>query len=165
MPIAPETLLAFAVTAVAVVAGAVVDVVSKRIPNLVTFPAMLILVAIHAAFSGWSGLADALIGLGGGLLVFLIPHLFRLLGAGDVKLLAAVGAGLGPTALVTVVLFTSLAGGAQVALWLAARQFSRSGWIEGYRICYGPAIAAGTLAAMALPLCGQPYLALVMPHF
>ena len=165
MPIAPEMLLAFAVTAVAVVAGAVVDVVSKRIPNLITFPAMVILVAVHAAFSGTSGLTDALIGLGGGLLIFLIPHLFRVLGAGDVKLLAAVGAGLGPSALVTVVLFTSVAGGVQVVLWLAAKRFTHSGRIAGYRICYGPAIAAGTLAAMALPLCGQPYLALVAPQF
>ena len=165
MPLAPEMLIAFAVTALAVVAGAAVDVVSKRIPNLITFGAMLVLVAVHTAFSGLPGLTDALYGLGGGLLFFLIPHLFRLLGAGDVKLLAAVGAGLGPSALVTVVLFTSLAGGVQVMLWLALQRFSRSGRTPGYRLCYGPAIAAGTLAAMALPLCGQPYLALALPRF
>lgn len=165
MPLTPEILIAFAVTAVTVVAGAVVDVVSKRIPNLITFPAMLVLVAVHTVFSGTAGLTDALIGLGGGLLIFLIPHLLKVLGAGDVKLLAAVGAGLGPSALVTVVLFTSVAGGVQVLLWLVARRLSRSGRVAGYRLCYGPAIAAGSLAAMALPLCGQPYVRLVLPTF
>lgn len=165
MPIAPEMLTAFAVTALAVLAGAAVDVVHKRIPNLLTFPAMVLLVAVHTIFSGLSGLADALLGLAGGLIVFLIPYMFRVLGAGDVKLLAAVGAGLGPTALVTVVLFTSLAGGVQVVLWLAVRRLSRSGRIAGYRLCYGPAIAAGALAAMALPLCGLPYVRLVLPDF
>ncbi|MHC1790092.1 A24 family peptidase [Solidesulfovibrio sp.] len=165
MPLPLETQLAFAVTALAVVAGAAVDVASKRIPNMITFPAILLLLAIHTAFSGLPGLTDALLGLGGGLLIFLIPYLFRVLGAGDVKLLAAVGAGLGPTALLTVVLLTSLAGGLQAAGWLAAKRFSRTGREPGYRLCYGPAIAAGTLAAMALPLAGHPYISLALPRF
>ena len=165
MPLPLETLAAFAVTAVAVVAGAAVDVVQKRIPNRITFPAMLLLLAIHGGFSGLPGLTDALLGLAGGFLIFLIPHLFRVLGAGDVKLMAAVGAGLGPTALLTVVLFTSVAGGVQSLAWLAAKRLSRTDREPGYRICYGPAIAAGALAAMALPFFGRPYLSLALPHF
>ena len=165
MPIAPEMLIAFAITALAVIAGAAVDVVQKRIPNRITFPAMALLVAVHTVFSGLSGLADALLGLVGGLIVFLIPYMFRVLGAGDVKLLAVVGAGLGPSALVSLALFTSLAGGLQIALWLAAMRLSRGRVQPGKRLCYGPAIAAGALAAMALPLNGQPYLSIAFPQF
>ena len=165
MPLPLPTLVAFAVTAATVVAGAAVDVRQKRIPNLITFPAMLALIIIHGAFSGLPGLTEALLGLVGGFIIFLIPHLFRVLGAGDVKLMAAVGAGLGPSALLTVFLFTSVAGGVQSLAWLAAKRLSRTGREPGYRICYGPAMAAGTRAAMALPLFGQPYLSLALPHF
>ncbi|KHK00850.1 A24 family peptidase [Desulfovibrio sp. TomC] len=165
MPLPPQTLLAFAVTAVAVLAGAAVDVTQKRIPNLITFPAMLALIAVHTAFSGLPGLTDALLGLVGGFIIFLIPHLFRVLGAGDVKLMAAVGAGLGPSALLTVFLFTSLAGGVQSLAWLMAKHRAGTGKEPGYRVCYGPAIAVGTLATMALPFFGQPYLSIAFPRF
>lgn len=165
MPLPLQTLLAFAVTAVAVIASAAVDVTQKRIPNLITFPTMLVLIAIHTTFSGLPGLTDALLGLVGGFIIFLIPHLFRVLGAGDVKLMAAVGAGLGPSALLTVFLFTSLAGGVQSLAWLAAKRRAGTGKEPGFRVCYGPAIAVGTLAAMALPFFGQPYLSIVLPRF
>lgn len=162
MPVDSETLLAFAITAVACLAAAVVDVRSRRIPNLITFPAMAALLAVHGIFSGASGLGDAALGLAGGFIIFLIPHLFKVLGAGDVKLMAMVGAGLGSQGIVTAVLLTSIAGGAQILLWMTwARRIGR----PGYRLCYGPAIAAGAIVAMALRLAGEPYLTFALPHF
>jgi len=160
MPPDLETSLAFAVTTVAVTWSAVVDMRTRRIPNLVTFPAMAALLAIHGVLSGLPGLTESFLGLAGGFLVFLVPHLFRLLGAGDVKLMAAVGAGLGSRSLVTVVLLTSLAGGVQILPWLLWRRLSRSGSAPNWRPCYGPAIAAGAVGAMALQLFGAPYLSL-----
>ena len=165
MPLPVSTLAAFAVTAAAVVAGAVVDVAVRRIPNLVTFPAVVVLLGIHTWFSGLPGLGDALLGMVGALVIFLIPYAFRVLGAGDVKLLAVVGAGLGPSALLTVTLFTCLAGGLFIGLWLLVALQTGNAIKPGQRLCYGPAIAAGVLAAMALPLYGRPYLSLALPHF
>ncbi len=160
-----ETGLAFALTATASLSAAVMDMRTRRIPNAITFPAMVALLALHAFFSGLPGLKESGLGLAGAFLVFLVPHLFKALGAGDVKLMAAVGAGLGSSALLTAVLFTSLAGGLQFALWLAYIHITRQGTGARYRLCYGPAIAAGALGTMALHLAGIPYLTLILPTF
>lgn len=160
-----ETILTFAVTLAACLSAAVVDLRSRRIPNRITFPAMLVLLVLHGAFSGLSGLGESALGLCGGFLVFLVPHLFRVMGAGDVKLMAVVGAGLGSQALLTVFLFTSIAGGLQVLLWLAWLRLARPGAAVPPRPCYGPAVAAGALAAMALYAFDGAYLRLVLPGF
>lgn len=165
MPLSPETLIAFVLTAAACVAGAVVDVRSRRIPNRITFGAMAALLAVHGLFSGLAGLSDAALGLAGCFCITLVPYCFRVLGAGDVKLMAAVGAGLGAQAVVSVVLLTSLAGGAQCLLWLAWLHLRRQAPSKGFRLCYGPAIAAGALGTMAMALAGLPYIALTLPHF
>jgi len=165
MPLDLETALTFSLTAIACLAGAIIDVRTRRIPNWITFSAIVVLLALHGGFSGLPGLKESALGLTGGFLVMLIPHLFGVLGAGDVKLMAAVGAGLGSSSLVTVVLFTSLAGGLQIVLWMAWVYVAGSGKGRGYRICYGPAIAAGAMAAMALVLAGEPYLSVVLSDF
>lgn len=153
-----ETALSFALTAVACLTAAVVDVRQRRIPNRITFPAMGLLLVLHGLLSGWPGLREAGLGLVGGFLVMLVPHLFGVLGAGDVKLVAAAGAGLGSGALLTLVLFTSIAGGVQYVIWRLWLTASQGRFGRGYRLCYGPAIAAGVLGTMALALAGQPYL-------
>ena len=92
--------------------GSIHDLCERRIPNLLTGPAILIALALHAVYGGWSGLASsALAGLIAGA-IFLIFYLAGGMGAGDVKLIAAVGclAGLSNTAYLLVL--TSLAGGA-----------------------------------------------------
>ena len=71
------------------------DLRTSRIPNLLTFSAAAAGLAWHA-FGGWAPLASALGGLALGLLLFLPIYLLRGMGAGDVKLLAALGAWLGP---------------------------------------------------------------------
>ena len=98
-------------SAVAVVA-AITDVRDRRIPNRITYPAMIAGLALEAGVYGWRGL---LLGLGGGLLfggVFLLFHLIRAMGAGDVKLAAALGCIIGPAASWQVMFFTAVAGGA-----------------------------------------------------
>lgn len=165
MPLDLETLIAFALTAAACLSGAVIDIRTRRIPNSITFSAMAALLAMHGLFSGLPGLTASALGLAGCFIVMLVPHLFRVLGAGDVKLMAAVGAGLGSDAVLTVVLFTSLAGGAQVVLWMAWQRVFMGRFGRGYRLCYGPAIAAGAIGTMALALAGVPYLSLVLPTY
>jgi len=101
-----------AVATVCALAGAVTDIKSRRIPNLITGPAILAGLLLHLSLDGWRGLLTS---LAAGLIcgaIFLIFYLAGGMGAGDVKLIAAVGclAGLSNTAYLLVL--TSLAGGA-----------------------------------------------------
>jgi prepilin peptidase CpaA len=96
--------------ALAIVAAAW-DLRTRRIPNVLTFGAALVAVLLHGYLEGLNGLSLALAGWVVGLALFLPFFALGGLGAGDVKLLAAVGACLGPLAAVWVALYTSIAGG------------------------------------------------------
>jgi len=90
--------------------GSVHDVRERRIPNLVTGPAILAALTLHLICGGWGGLLDsALAGLIAGA-IFLVFFLAGGMGAGDVKLMAAVGCCVGLSSLFPVVLSTVLAG-------------------------------------------------------
>jgi prepilin peptidase CpaA len=92
-------------------AAACCDVKRFRIPNLITAPGVLLGLALNALLPDALGLTSALYGLALGLLGLLPLYLLRIWGAGDVKLVAMVGAFLGPTATITTVLFSFVAGG------------------------------------------------------
>jgi prepilin peptidase CpaA len=96
------------------------DVKERRIPNLLTGPAIMIALALHFFAGGWKETIAAMLAslLAGGLL--LIFFLAGGLGAGDVKLMAAVGCFAGLHALPTV-LFTTAVSGAIFGLTLAIR--------------------------------------------
>lgn len=104
------TIEQWAAVAIALVA-CVTDLRARRIPNLLTFPAALAGLAWHAA-GGFSALGWALGGLAVGLLLFFPLFLLRGMGAGDVKLLAALGAWLGPGTIAWVAAYAAIAGGA-----------------------------------------------------
>jgi len=97
------------------------DVRARRIPNAVVFPGALAGLALHALLPagaglfgspmGGLGLVSALGGLGLGLAVLLPMYALRLMGAGDVKLLAMVGAFVGAGQILAVALVTLAAGG------------------------------------------------------
>ena len=72
------------------------DVRSSRIPNWLTFPAMGFGLLAHSYMDGFQGALFSLRGLGAGLGLFLILYVSGSIGAGDVKLMAAVGAIVGP---------------------------------------------------------------------
>ena len=69
--------------------GAVTDLRTRRIPNLLTAPSMLIGLLLHLASGGWKEGATALAALLLCGAVFLLFHLAGGMGAGDVKLIAA----------------------------------------------------------------------------
>jgi prepilin peptidase CpaA len=76
----------------------------RRIPNWLTVPGFVVGVAVNTALHGWPGLKSSLLGAGLGLLVLLPFVLIRALGAGDWKLTCALGAFLGPSLLITVLI-------------------------------------------------------------
>lgn len=94
-------------------AAALIDLKTLRLPNPLTVGGMVLglLVNAIAAPTPWSGLALATTGLVIGLLLLLPLWLLRILGAGDVKLMAAVGAFLGPSAVLGAALYVVIAGG------------------------------------------------------
>lgn len=75
--------------------GGIHDLLTRRIPNWLTFPAMAAALMAQGWFFGWAGALDGLLGLLLGFALFFPIHAFGHMGAGDVKLLMAVGAWLG----------------------------------------------------------------------
>ncbi len=80
------------------------DFRSRRIPNWLTVPGLLIGVAMNIALGGKAGLLASLAGVGVGLALLLPFVLVRSLGAGDWKLAGALGAFTGPGRLVDLLL-------------------------------------------------------------
>ncbi len=96
--------------------GAAFDLRSRRIPNFITGPALLTGLLLHGAFDGWRGLGTS---LAAGLLcgvIFLVFYLGGGMGAGDVKLITAVGCLAGLADSPYLLILTSLAGGAMAVL-------------------------------------------------
>ncbi|BCS89618.1 A24 family peptidase [Pseudodesulfovibrio sediminis] len=168
-------LIVTSVLAVALVTATITDIKSQRIPNWLTFPLMLSGLATHTVFGGWDGLYFSAVGYAFGFIVMAIPYFFGVMGAGDVKLMGAIGAWLGLNATLTAFLFTCIAGGiyglAVLAMnWqllvavlrnigntfsvlVATHKFNFAPIATEKtlpRLCYGVAIAVGTVTSMAL---------------
>ena len=89
----------------------IADLRNRRIPNVLTFSAAALGIAYHAATGGWPAVGSSVAGWLLGVALFFPMFALRGMGAGDVKLLAAVGAWLGPAEVAFVALATSIAGG------------------------------------------------------
>ena len=92
-------------------AAAVFDVRSRRIPNLLTGPAMLAGLALHLGTGGWREMLSSFAALLLCGAVFLFFHLAGGMGAGDVKLIAAEGCILGLANAPSLLVLTAIAGG------------------------------------------------------
>jgi prepilin peptidase CpaA len=103
-----------------VVLAARADVRTRKIPNVVTGPALLLGLATHFAINGWTGFQSSFTGMLIAGAILLPGWLMKWMGAGDVKLMAAVGAWLAwPAAGIGVL--ASLAAGGVIALIYAIR--------------------------------------------
>lgn len=89
----------------------IADVRTRRIPNALTLSAAGAAVLFHAVTGGWSAAGWSAGGWLVGAILFFPIFALRGMGAGDVKLLAAVGAWLGPVQVVIAAVMTSVAGG------------------------------------------------------
>lgn len=88
------------------------DLRSSRIPNWLTFPVMGFALVGHAWLGGIPEASFGLAGLGAGLGLFIIPYVSKGIGAGDVKLMAAIGAIVGPYGALLSGLLAIMVGGA-----------------------------------------------------
>lgn len=96
---------------VALVVAVISDLRSRRIPNWLVLPLLTGGIAASCWLRGWTGLLYSIEGVALGLVIFLIPFLLGGMGAGDVKLCAAIGAWIWPQQLLIAVIVTGLAGG------------------------------------------------------
>jgi len=92
--------------------AAVCDLKIGKIPNLLTFPLMLVGLIYHTALTGLNGLSFSAGGLFLGIGILLFPYLLGGMGAGDAKLLGAVGSMVGSKGVV-------IAGGFSILLGFA----------------------------------------------
>jgi prepilin peptidase CpaA len=96
------------------------DLTKKRIPNFLTFPAILWGLISYIAADGFSGFWFSFTGLLVGLAIFFIPFAMGAMGGGDVKLLGAIGALMGWQFVLSTALLTALAGGVMALAYLIA---------------------------------------------
>jgi prepilin peptidase CpaA len=114
-----------AVVALAV-AALVTDLRSRKVPNVLTFGAAGAACLFQFAMGGWQGLLWACAGWAVGFLVFLPFFALGGMGAGDVKLLGAFGAWLGPLGALWTALFGALAGGVLALAVSLSHRYTRT---------------------------------------
>jgi prepilin peptidase CpaA len=147
--------------------GAAIDLKTRRVPNWLTFGTAV--AGLTLAATSLSGLSfpAALAGLALGLVVMLPGHVIGATGAGDVKLLAALGTMLGPKAILFAFIYAAIAGGVLAVIVAMQRRtlevtFARTAMLvrsrganvaeieqtsSDNRFAYAPAIAIGALVA------------------
>jgi prepilin peptidase CpaA len=148
----------------------ITDMRSRLIPNWLVFPFLAAGIAVSSYLQGWHGAGQSFEGLGLGLLLYGILFWMGGMGAGDVKLCAAIGAWIGPGQLIFALVITGMAGGIMAVSWAAFGGFLGDlfkgsgdilfGWKERglnphpelvlsnpktRKMPYAPAIALGTL--------------------
>jgi prepilin peptidase CpaA len=101
--------------------AAVFDIRFRRIPNWLVLAGVFVGFTWNVYSSGWSGLGRAAAGLGLGFALYFPLYLIRARGAGDVKLLAAVGAITGPVNCLWIFLSTAILGGVIALILLLIR--------------------------------------------
>jgi prepilin peptidase CpaA len=151
----------------------VTDLKSRKIYNNVIFPALLVGLFSHMIASGWSGLFFSLNGFLVGFVLLLIPYFMGGMGAGDVKLLALIGAIKGYLFVLYTAIYMGLIGGGIALCILLFRKdflqrikgifYTIGCWKLGIRLPiviekealsqtypYGLAIAGGAAACLAM---------------
>jgi prepilin peptidase CpaA len=142
------------------------DLRTRRIPNALTFPIVALGLALNGVLFGFDGLRESAQGTGVGLAMLLPLFVLRWMGAGDVKLMAAVGALKGPEFVFFACLWAAVFGGGIALVGLIRSQrlglalqhlyYSRLTPQAGgsfvnaaWRMPYAPAIALGCMMALA----------------
>ena len=158
----------------------IIDFRIQKIPNLITFPAIIIALLYHFSANGTDGLVFSVLGLITGIGLLIIPYMWGGMGAGDAKLMGAVGAILGAKSVFDAFLLTALVGGIYAIILVLLNQKEFKGFFKKQlitlrlyiftreyipdpvedstkkpKLCYGVAIALGTFIYLGLDLSGH----------
>ena len=152
----------------------VLDIRYQKIPNWLTFSAMLAAVVLNTSSMGLQGFLFSFGGVLVGIAVMIIPYLMGGMGAGDAKLMGAVGGMLGPKGVFIAFLLTALIGGIYALgilayfggfretfrrYWQMLKMFFLTGKVNYIspsanetrpRLRYGIAIALGTIMTVVI---------------
>ncbi len=166
-----------------VIPAAVFDFRSRHVPNWLTLSALVVGIGLNLFLFKTAGLWISLKGLGLACLVYFPLYFLRGMGAGDVKLMAAVGAMVGPANWFGIFLLTSLLGGVCALVLIAAkgrvRRTIENIWLglkrlragsppfvnhpqldvrtnQGLRLPHAAVIAGGALGFVLLQLLSKP---------
>lgn len=115
--------LAWWPTMIALSVATFTDLRSRIIPNWLVLPFLLAGITVSIWYGGWHGAGQSLMGLGLGILIYGVLFWMGSMGAGDVKLAAAIGAWIGPSQLFFALFATAIAGGIMVLGWAALAGF------------------------------------------
>jgi len=161
-----------AVLMVSLALASVSDLLTRRIPNWLTFPGTLAGLGLNWWVGGYEGLLTGFLGLTAGFFLLFFFYLLGGMGGGDVKLLALVGSFLGPRLAFYAFIWMALSGGVlALGSLMYKRAFSETarnlkslllGWIlrsgqanqihlqnpSLIKLPYGVAIAIGTALAV-----------------
>jgi prepilin peptidase CpaA len=140
------------------------DLRTGRIPNLLTLGAAVSAIAFHLTAGGPRDAAWSLAGWAVGCAVFLPVFLLGGMGAGDVKLLAAIGAWVGPIGAIPVAFFTAIAGGVMAIAVAFVHGYLRRAlsnvWVL---LCYWRVVGVRPVDDMTLAAGAGPRLAYALP--
>jgi prepilin peptidase CpaA len=123
-------LLPASIVLLASLVAAVMDVWKFKVYNALTLPLLVGGLIYHAAVDGIPGLQGSLMGILFGFATLIVVYAMGGMGAGDVKLMAAVGAWLCMPLTFYVFLLAALAAGAYAALLTVMSGRLRETWIE-----------------------------------
>jgi len=151
------------------ISSAIIDLYKQKIPNIITFPGILMALFFHFSTNGLDGLIFSGTGIITGIGILLIPYLFGGLGAGDAKMMGVVGGVLGAKGVFVAFLLTALVGGIYALFIIFFNRDQFKGFFKKQydtlltliltrkfipdpvenssgkpRLCYGLAIAIGT---------------------
>ena len=149
--------------AILVILAAGFDIRYRRIPNWLVGTGMLWGLAMNLFLFGWPGLKLSLIGVGLAFIIYFPLFVLRGMGAGDVKLMMAVGALVGPANWLMIFFFTGILGGLLAVGILLWRKRVR-------QTLFNVMFIVGELLRLRAPYVGDPNLdvdskqAVTMPH-
>ncbi len=129
-------------------ACAVTDLHSRRIPNWLTMTGVLSGFGFHAWRAGWEGLGFAGLGFGAALGIYAVLFLLRGRGAGDLKMMAAMGAMIGWSNWLLLFVLSAVIGGMVALIVIVARGRVGQTWRNLRRL---PEQKLGNAESLALP--------------
>ena len=101
--------------------GGIYDLKSRRIPNWLTFGTFIAALVFNIFHFNLSNTINCLLGFLVGILILIIPYMFGGMGAGDVKLLGAIGSVVGFKNIISVFIYSAICGLFLGLIWILCK--------------------------------------------